>query len=596
MLKKFFIKRFRTYALIMIIPMLLLFIIMGYLLIDAQKKDFEKMGSHTLESINENIINNIYGTIYQQDAIMRNAQYKLSMKKLLSHDLLEYRDIIFMNAMINFLKSSETSYTYIHSIYLYMDGLDNLLTSSSEELATFKSYYDIGWYDSYRQIPSDSRQFIETRKLQRYSYDKEKAVITVYQRMSYANGVIILNVNADDLGERIHTMLSSGESVFLLNKDGEMLFGSNKETTLDVSSKEDFFPNIVEEYVSKGSSFHNQRWIKLNGDLYLLYIEPSDHFQTYLISMVSFDAFAEKLMDFIGLAATILLINILIVMLLAWITTKSAFKHITYLVDVFSAVERGETIEEPQAIVKDEYNLILNNILFLFLKNSQMQVNLLEKQHQNLISELMALQLQINPHFIFNTLQTMDLEVMKELGGQSTLHTLIQELSRIMKYALVNPTEAVTLKEELEYLKAYLEIQAVRFNNNIVTYYETDDSLLDNYVFRLMLQPLVENSVSHGIKSISQKCYIKIKAFRRTDYIFICIIDNGCGIEKQNLIELKEKVNDPKSKNIGLTNLNRRLILHYGENSRLHIQSKKEKGTVIYFRIPIQKTESNGLI
>ncbi len=596
MLKKFFIKRFQTYALIMIIPMLLLFIIMGYLLIDTQKKDFEKMGVHTIDSINQNIINNIYSTIHQQDTILRNEQHKLSMKKLLSHDLLEYRDIIFMNAMTNFLKSYENSYSYIHSIYLYLDGLDNLLSSSSTELATFKTYYDIGWYDQYRKIPSDSNQYIETRKLQRYSYDVEKDVITLYQRMSNAKGVIILNVNKDDFSEKILTMLNSGQGVFLLDKKGEVLFSSSKTAASDVGTREGFFTDIVNEYVSKNKSSYNQKWVKLNGKSYLFYIEPNDQFQTYMVSMISYDAFAASLKDFVGLSAAIFVINIFIIMLLAWITTKSAFKHITYLVDVFSAAERGEPIEEPQPVVKDEYNLILNNILFLYIKSNQMQVALLEKQHQSQVSELMALQLQINPHFIFNTLQTIDLEIMKELGGQSTLHTLVQELSRIMKYALVDPTEAVTMREELNYLKAYLEIQEVRFNNNLVTYYEIEEALYDNYVFRLMLQPMVENCVIHGIRSVNQRCYIKIKAYRRNDEIYICVIDNGCGMSKQYLKELKEKINDPKAKNIGLTNLNRRLILHYGEDSKLNIQSKSGMGTAICFRIPIRITESNEIL
>jgi sensor histidine kinase YesM len=573
--------------------MLLLFIIMGYLLIDTQKKDFEKMGVHTVDSVNENILNNIYSTIEQQDDILRYEQHKLSMKKLLSHDLLEYRDIIFMYATTNFLRSYENSYSYIHSIYLYMDGLDNLLTSSYAELATFKNYYDIGWYDRYRKIPSDSNQYIETRTLQRYSYDKETDVITLYQRMSGAKGVIILNVNKSDFREKVLTMLNPSQSVFFLDKEGEVLFSSSKEVASDVGTKDGFFTNIVKEYTAKGKSSSNQKWVKLNGKSYLFYIEPNDQYQTYMVSLISYDAFAERLMEFVWLSAAILSINILIVMLLSWITTKSAFKHITYLVDVFSAAERGEVIEEPQPIVKDEYNLILNNILFLYIKNSQMQVALLEKQHQNQVSELMALQLQINPHFIFNTLQTMDLEVLKELGGQSTLHTLVQELSRIMKYALVDPTEAVTMREELNYLKAYLEIQEVRFNNNIITYYEIDESLYDNYVFRLMLQPVVENCVIHGIKSVNQRCYIKIKASRRNDEMHISVIDNGCGMTKQYLEELREKINDPKAKNIGLTNLNRRLILHYGEDSKLNIQSKSGMGTLIHFRMPIRVTESN---
>ena len=596
MMQKFFFKRFRTFALIMIIPLLTIFGIMGYLVINAQQNDFKKIGANTLTSINDNVVNVIYSSIAQQDVAMRNAQYMVSMKKLMRHDTLTYRDIIFMDSIINYLTSAETSYRYIDSIYLYMDGLDNFLASSSDELVSFKTFYDTEWFDHYKKIPKDSNVFVETRELKRYSYDDAKDVITIYQRMNYAKGVIVLNVKSDNFGYRLKDMLSSGQSFYYLNKDGEILYRSNKKTPLSVNSETNLFSSIVKDYDSKGKFSRNQKWIKLNNHYYLINVKADDYGQTYLVSMISFQMFIEKLVDFIKLALTILFLNCLIVMLLAWMTTRSAFKHITYLVDIFSAAERGEVIGQPEPIVKDEYNLILNNILFLFIKNSQMQVNLMEKQHQNQISELMALQLQINPHFIFNTLQTMDLEVLKEIGGQSTLHTLIQELSKIMKYALTNPTEFVSLREEMNYLKAYIEIQEVRFNNNIVIYYEVDDSLLEHSVFRLMLQPIIENSVNHGIRSTNARCCIKIKVRRKMNYICVDIVDNGCGMTKAVLKELKNKINDAKSKNIGLTNLNRRLILQYGEDSRLKILSKKDMGTVVSFRIPIRETGKENII
>jgi sensor histidine kinase YesM len=580
----------------MIIPLMIIFGIMGYLVMNAQQNDFKKIGVNSLTSINDNIVNIIYSSIHQQDVTMRNAQYMISMKKLMSHDILVYRDIIFMNSIINYLTSAQTSYRYIDSIYLYMDGLDNFLSSSSDELASFTSFYDTEWYDHYRKIPKDSNQFVETREVQRHSYDTAKEVITIYKRMSYAKGVIVLNVKSDNFGERLKDMLNPGQSFFFLNKDGEVLYRNNKQTESIVNLENDFFGNITKEYDVKGEYSHNQKWIEVNKEYYLINVMPDDNNQTYLVSMISFDAFTDNIRDFIRLALAILMINFLIVMLLAWITTKSAFKHITYLVDVFSAAERGEEVEKPQLFVRDEYNLILNNILFLFIKNNQMQSNLMEKQHQNQISELMALQMQINPHFIFNTLQTMDLEVLKELGGQSTLHTLIQELSSIMKYALTDPTELVSLKEELNYLKAYIEIQEVRFNNNIVTYYEIDDSLLEYSVFRLMLQPIIENSVNHGIRSSNERCCIKIRVYRIKDDICFDVIDNGVGMTKNTLNELKIKINDAKSKNIGLTNLNRRLILRYGEYSRLKIQSKKDMGTVIRFKIPIEEMERERMI
>lgn len=592
MLRKFFIKRFRTFSIIMFIPLLLLFTIMGFLMIYAQQEELKRQGTGTLKSINDNIVYVVYSTIHQQDVMMGSAQYKLSLQKLLSHDQLEYKDVIFMNAIKNFLKSSETSYPYINSVYLYIDGRDNFLTSASDQLASTKTYYDKEWFERYGKMPKGDKQFVETRWLKQYSYEPAKKVITVYQRMTYAKGVIVVNINSNSFGMMINNILNnSGQSFFYLNKEGDVLFAGNKDTIAGTAAGKNLFSKAVKDYNSKGSYSRNHKWIKVNGKYYLFYIEPAAYYQTYFVSMISFDVFAAKLFEFLRLAFTILLINFLVVMFLAWITTKSAFKHITYLVEVFSAAERGEVIDKPQAIIKDEYNLIMNNILFLFIKNSQMQTSLMEKQHQNEITELMALQLQINPHFIFNTLQTMDLEVLKEMGGQSTLHTMIQELSRIIKYALTNPTEPVTLREELNYLKAYLQIQEIRFEHIIITYFEIEEELFECPVFRLMLQPMVENSVSHGIRSFDQHCYIKIKGYRRKDEICIAVIDNGCGMTKEELKVLNVKINDPRSKNIGLTNLNRRLVLHYGERSKIRIRSKKNMGTGIYFRIPVIRTE-----
>lgn len=596
MLKKFFFKRFRTFALIMLIPLLTIFGIMGYLVINAQQNDFKKMGANTLSSINDNVVNVIYSSVHQQDVAMRNSQYMISMKKLMSHETLMYRDIIFMNSIINYLTSAQISYRYIDSIYLYMDDLDNFLSSSSDELASFKTFYDTEWFDHYKKMLKENNHFFETREIQKHSYDSAKEVITIYQRMSYAKGVIVLNVKSDDFGDRIKDMLDPGQNFFYLNKKGDVLYGSDMDSISYYNPENEFFQHIIKDYDEKDKTTNYQKWVKLNKKYYLINVRSDDYNQSYLVSMISFDAFSEKLAGFIRLAFTILIINLLIVMILSWITTKSAFKHITYLVDIFSAAERGEVIGEPQPIVKDEYNLILNNILFLFIKNSQMQSNLIEKQHQHQISEMMALQLQINPHFIFNTLQTMDLEVLKEYGGQSTLHTLIQQLSSIMKYALTNPTEFVSLREELNYLKAYIEIQEVRFNHNIITYYEIDDALMGCSVFRLMLQPIIENCVQHGIKATNERCFIKIKILKRGDYVRVDVIDNGSGMTRTNLEELRIKINDPKSKNIGLTNLNHRLMLHYGENSRLRILSKKDMGTTISFNIPMRELERISII
>lgn len=229
----------------------------------------------------------------------------------------------------------------------------------------------------------------------------------------------------------------------------------------------------------------------------------------------------------------------------------------------------------------------MNNVIGLFLKTTQMNKVLVERQHSLEVAELTALQLQINPHFLLNTLQTMDLEATKMLGP-STQNEIIQNLSDILKYALGDPSKPVSLREELAYLKEYVSIQKYRFGDKFIVYYEVDNELLDYHVFRLMLQPLLENSILHGVRALQGTGFIKIKVIRRGAFLYIRTIDNGVGLTHREVEALYAQINDAKSRSIGLTNVNRRLTLEYGNECGLHIHSKKDVGMCISFKVPLQ--------
>lgn len=102
-----------------------------------------------------------------------------------------------------------------------------------------------------------------------------------------------------------------------------------------------------------------------------------------------------------------------------------------------------------------------------------------------------------------------------------------------------------------------------------------------------MLQPLVENSISHGVATLDSTGFIKVRIYSRNDFIHFTVVDNGIGMSKEETLALKKRIQDENSKNIGLPNINRRLVLKYGAESTLHILSKKGMGTVISFHIPL---------
>lgn len=157
-----------------------------------------------------------------------------------------------------------------------------------------------------------------------------------------------------------------------------------------------------------------------------------------------------------------------------------------------------------------------------------------------------------------------------------------------LKYSLTNPQKSVSLREELDYLKKYVEVQHYRFGDSFIIYYEVDDDVMDAEVFRLMLQPVVENSLLHALRG-NERGYMKVRARRIGDKVNLRVIDNGDGMTREELEALRKRIADRNSRSIGLTNLDRRLRLRYPEETGLRICSIKNLGTSVSFCIPYKK-------
>ena len=223
----------------------------------------------------------------------------------------------------------------------------------------------------------------------------------------------------------------------------------------------------------------------------------------------------------------------------------------------------------------------------MFVNTTYLHAQLKEKEYSQEVAELQALQLQINPHFLFNTLQALDLEVRRrEPDGSEEISTIISDVSDILKYSLSDPQEPVTLATEIQYLKRYVEVQKFRFGDRFIIYYELDDGIENAAVFKLLLQPLVENALRYGIQNMVDKAYIRVVVQKQDTMLKFCIEDNGPGMSAQKIAELKKQFDGGLSENIGLKNVNKRLILKYGKDAELHIDSQPGSGTQISFTIP----------
>ncbi|MCG3086904.1 LytS/YhcK type 5TM receptor domain-containing protein [Sporosarcina cyprini] len=200
-------------------------------------------------------------------------------------------------------------------------------------------------------------------------------------------------------------------------------------------------------------------------------------------------------------------------------------------------------------------------------------------------AEIKALQAQISPHFLFNS---MNIIVSLIRTNPDEARRLLTSLSYFLRQNLMGTTmEKVTLEQELSHVKAYLEIEEARFIDKLQVHIDVDPAVLQETVPPLTLQPLVENAIKHGIRDMERNSVVRLIIRDVGDAIDIIVQDNGKGIAEERRVLLgAEKMESDSGTGMGLYNVNRRLLMTFGNQSALHIGSEKDKGTEISFQIP----------
>jgi two-component system, LytTR family, sensor histidine kinase LytS len=200
-------------------------------------------------------------------------------------------------------------------------------------------------------------------------------------------------------------------------------------------------------------------------------------------------------------------------------------------------------------------------------------------------AEIKALQAQINPHFLFNSLNT----IVSLIRTKPDLaRKLLIQLGHFFRQNLnASLHELVTLKQELDHTRAYLDIEQARFGERLSVKIELNSQLEDVLLPPLTLQPLIENGIRHGLKGLERTGEILISITEDQGYVLISIKDNGIGIPSNRVVELlHSRIESREGTGLALFNVNQRLIYHFGEEASLHIESELEKGTCVWFKLP----------
>ena len=450
-----------------------------------------------------------------------------------------------------------------HSIVIEFPSSDLLITSDAG-LIRKDRYYDKTWLNFNHDTLNDIS--VVPASIKPYEYAPEIEIIRIICRIPYSSsldssGIIAMNINKTAFEE----MIPRGIAVYSSNTK---IAGKN-ETDM---------PQIEEDNNSKKSAllpfFPNTQILKSDNNLQ--FVIKTTYIRYPIISLLA-------------LAILCLVITIILVRYIYFIN-KSESKNINDILKLISQAEKGE-IDDVIESSSDEtpYNKIRKQIIKNFIEKKYLKIQLSERTLKQHLLELLALQNQINPHFLFNTLDAISWTILSESGYTSKAFKMLQNLNAIIKYSFYGSAEA-TLQEEIKCINHYIAIHQIRIGKEIA--FRTDIDPLTNEIKlpKLCLQPIVENAFVHGNIQNHDNCQIMIKTSKEENNTKIIISNSGDMLPEQKINEintlLASKSNSSalvtRRYHIGLVNTFCRIKLFYEKagECKMSINSNKENTDV----------------
>ncbi|HEY8464017.1 MAG TPA: sensor histidine kinase [Bacillota bacterium] len=330
---------------------------------------------------------------------------------------------------------------------------------------------------------------------------------------------------------------------------------------------------------------------KIDGRNALIWNNSSQNRQFFMVGTLYLDLIIENIKLISVVTVGISIIAFILCIILSIVFTKKIIRPIQLIVKAMQKVEAGEFDVRVEVDSKDEIGFMANRFNDMIKNIDELFQTNLEKQDRLRLAELQALQAQINPHFLYNTLDS--IKWLAKLNGIKEIEVIVIQLGKLLKNSINNQNEMTTIRESLEIIDSYLTIQTIRYSGRFEVTKEIDPNILDCYIPRLIIQPIIENAIIHGIARKIGPGKLDIKITQAGADIVIEVTDDGVGIETPRLQQIQAELESDqrKNQNIGIYNVNRRLKLAYGERYGVSIDSDPAKGTKVRLVLPLNYSQ-----
>ncbi|TDF93772.1 sensor histidine kinase [Paenibacillus piri] len=580
----FFLKNLFTFLIPMLVPILILGTLSTVIIQRYVTEEINHNTNNMLKQTKENT-----DLIFNQlDSLnlhfMANAIEFANLKSLMLKPALELEDYKVLAATKNLIDAPAMAMPYIDSVYVYLTNDQNrFLSTTNGGLVDVAQFYDKAWFASYQSHEHDDELvWTENRIIKKYNFENSAVeLISLYRKLSrdQGDGLIVLNIDAKYIGNHLSNLSTlQDQTLLILGPNGDVMFKNKKLP---------YFDRLVfKDLVADERSFYET---KLKNEPFIVSKLNSDKYGWTYLSIAP-KASLYQVPDRLNLTSRLLLlVSFVFGSGLTYYLTRKNYRDVKTIVTILESAENSKPLPALPSRVKDVYSYIIHSILKNFIEQNYLSMQLSERKYKAQAMELIALQSQLNPHFLYNTLETINWKIASLTGKPGSLNKMVENLADILRYSLEGHNKPVILQKEIAYTLSYIDIQKVRYQDKFDVVWEYEEHVNKYNVPKLILQPLIENSIYHGIKVMEGAYLIKIKIRQADGLLHVAVIDNGIGIAREKLghirYELEQDIGE--TDHIGLYNTHKRLRLLYGESFGITVRSKFGRGTAVYLTIPI---------
>ena len=577
-IKKNFIVLFCSFVL----PTLLLGMILVFLSWQKTSNEIQKRTDNTL-SLAAGYLDGLHNNNQTVGLYLENSSLILGLNRMMSFKDISYTESVILKQFSLFINSVTNSSQSIDSLYIYIPNSLNRAYTSGRQFVFLNALSDTEWVDRLTELEQDMA--IELRQKKEYSFESPKEILSVYNRFRMYAGGWVMNYSLSNITDYYDSLLSfPNQSIYLLDQEGNLLLQcDNSDNGGNSNNGYDKVSSATLQALNEPGQDH----IRIHKIPYIIKTEEYEPYHIKIITLLPQSTFYMTALENAYHMILLLMLILIMIIIMAYILSLNSYHQLHQVVEWFDQAEHQQALITPGK--KDMYSQILQNIIRIFLENDYLQVQLSERKYRQKAAELQALQYQINPHFLFNTLQTIHYEILDVTNGQpSKANLMIEWLSDLLRFALGSPDSKVTLQQEIDNCMKYVQIQQERYDNTFIIDWRIPPSLMSLEVPRLILQPMIENSIVHGLK-YKENGKIRIQAIQKKAYVVFMIVDNGSGMAPDQLKKLSDELKNTRSgcasEHIGLQNCNDRLLLAYSEKSWVHVWGWDGKGMGVWFRV-----------